>query len=311
MRIELNDEAARLRRKAKSKIKQGRKSKEKASKKKQAMEEEATTVELLGEMVALVTSWATERSFQLVADGAYATLAGSAPENVSFVGRIRKDAAIYALPVSKKTTGRGRPPKKGKRLPAPEPMARRAKKKQWKRETFMLYGETVERLLYSFKALWYHVCPDQLVRIVCVRDEKGKQTDEFFFTTDLSLSPVEIVQLYGSRWSIEITFREAKQHLGLETPQARLQKAVERQSPFCLLTFSLIALWYLIHGHKHPASKHQNDPWYPHKEGVSFATMLSTLRVASWQDRIFDNSTFHPQQRKIVKLFLRAFSRPA
>jgi hypothetical protein len=81
---------------------------------------------LASRMLAEVLGWWPARRFNLVADGAYATAAllADLDERVTFVGRMRGDAAVYdpRLP----PTRRGKPglkAKKGPRLPKPREAA--------------------------------------------------------------------------------------------------------------------------------------------------------------------------------------------
>lgn len=48
-----------------------------------------------------------------------------------------------------------------------------------------------------------------------IGDKKSKIID--FFTTDPSMAPREVIEMYGGRWNIETTFQELRAHLGLET----------------------------------------------------------------------------------------------
>jgi hypothetical protein len=267
-----------------------------------------TTVELLAEMAALVASWAPERRFRLVGDGAYASLAADLPSNMTLISRLRKDAALYAPPPIRRRKKPGRPRRKGKRLPTP---AQRAKSSRlsWKKTPLVLYGVRVVRLLHSYQAYWYEVCPDAPIQIVIVRDPDGKHDDEFFFSTDLTLSSKAIVEGYGHRWSQEVTHREAKQQMGIDDPQARLQPAVERQAPFCLLILSLVKLWYLTAGHRSDELLTWRDAWYRHKEGVSFTDMLAALRFGSWRLWFSRGSGLAPQHSKILRPLLRALAR--
>lgn len=68
---------------------------------------------------------------------------------------------------------------------------------------------------------------------------------------------------YAWRWSIEVTFAEARQHLGAGQPRNRVQLAVERTTPFALYCYTIVVLWYTLHGH-HPADaadRRQAAPW--------------------------------------------------
>jgi len=267
-----------------------------------------TTVELLAEMAAWVASWASERCFRLVGDGAYACLAARLPEKMTLISRLRKDAALYGPPPARRRKKPGRPRRKGPRLPTP---AQRAKSSRltWQKTEVLLYGECVERLLHSYEAYWYDVCSEAPIQIVIVRDPDGKHDDEFFFSTDRALSPKAVVEGYGHRWSQEVVHREAKQQMGIDDPQARRQPAVERQAPFCLLILSMVKLWYLTVGHRSDDLLAWRDAWYLHKEGVSFTDMLAALRFGSWRLWFSRRSGLAPQHSKILKPLLRALAR--
>src|SRR5690242_9420527 len=80
------------------------------------------------ELLAEVLAWFPGRRFNLVGDGAYASsvLLADLDEQVTFVGRMRADAAVYdpRLPPAKKGRG-GRTARKGPRLPSPKQAAAR------------------------------------------------------------------------------------------------------------------------------------------------------------------------------------------
>ena len=268
------------------------KAKGKGSKKKK------TSVTIMEEMIRTVAAWLPEARFRFCGDGAYACLAGRLPKNVETVSRIRRDAALYALPPKRRKKGPGRPAKKGRRLPTPTQMASQAATR-WKRVQIDLYGQVVERQIYACKALWYEVCSDRPVRIVLVRDPQGKSDDAFFFTTDLDMTPEEIVYCYTGRWAIEVVFRETKQYLGMDQPQARKKKAVERITPFCLWLNSVIKLWFVQESRQGRPTLPQTDPWYPHKDTISFQDMLGAIRLCFWRNCIFAGSTSRDEQRKI------------
>src|SRR6516164_7062659 len=89
--------------------------------------------DLAREMLAVVLEWFGHRRFTLVADGAYAAkgLLGDLDGRVTFVGRLRGDAAVYdpRVPAAKKGQ-RGPKAKKGRRLPAPVQAAAKADRKR-------------------------------------------------------------------------------------------------------------------------------------------------------------------------------------
>lgn len=281
----------------------------KAPKKARKAAREPTTVDLLAEMVRKVADWLPDRCFVLVADGAYACLAGRLPSNVVLISRMRKDAALFG-PRPPRTGKAGRPRNKGRRLPTPARVAAR-RRTRWTRARLVLYGEEVDRLVHCFDALWYEVSPDRPVRVVCVRDPSGKGEDTFLFTTDLAMTPEEIITGYTARWSIEVTFRESKQSMGVDGPQARREEAVRRQAPFGFFMLSLVKLWYLTRGHRLTREHGKVEPWYAHKQGASYADMLAVLRRASWNAAIPRKSGLERRHAEILGALIASASRAA
>ena len=70
-----------------------------------------------------------------------ATIMKGLPEGVHLTGRVRKDSSLYGLPEEQKPGTRGRPRKKGRRLPTPQEMFEDAQT-PWKRIEVRTYGKT-------------------------------------------------------------------------------------------------------------------------------------------------------------------------
>jgi hypothetical protein len=81
------------------------------------------------------------------------------------------------------------------------------------------YGGQTRKLEYvSSTAVWYHNgMPPAAIRWVLVRDPSGQRDAQAFLGTDIDLEPTAILQRFVSRWRIETTFQEAREHLGVET----------------------------------------------------------------------------------------------
>ena len=263
----------------------------------------------LGEaMLRELAGWLPSRTFALACDGAYASLAGRALPRTHVTSRIRKDAALYEMPPPRRKGQRGRPRKKGTRLPSPEQMARQSRT-GWVRAAVDERGKVVERLLLSRPVLWYTVCPDRPILLVIVRDPTGKQHDDFFFTTDLEASAPAVVEHYAGRWSIEDTFRSVKQSLGGEDPQTWKGTGPERAAALSLWLYSAVWFWYITtHGTKitWPAL-----PWYATKRTPSFADALAALRRALWSRRIFSTCARNPLPRKMASVLLEVLAHAA
>ncbi|WP_043756907.1 hypothetical protein, partial [Imhoffiella purpurea] len=48
------------------------------------------------------------------------------------------------------------------------------------------------------------------IRWVLVADPEGKLPTQAFFSTDLTMTPARIVELFVWRWSLEVTFEETR-----------------------------------------------------------------------------------------------------
>jgi len=267
----------------------------------------ATLLDLGEEMVREVASWFPDRSFRLCADGFYASLAGRDLPRTVVQSRMRRDAALYEAPPKHKKCRRGRPRKKGPRLPKPEKLAQR--RKGWSRVTVEVRGKQKQRLVWVRDVLWYEVCPDRLVRLVISRDPEGKEPDDFLFTTDLQASAAEVVCSYAGRWSIEDTFKNTKQSLGGEDPQSWKGAGPERTAAFPFWLYSAIWYWYM---HTQGTRRTWTIlPWYPQKSTPSFADALACLRRALWHRRIFPKSEESSLDRKMSEALIEVLATAA
>ncbi|MCA1700372.1 MAG: transposase, partial [Actinobacteria bacterium] len=118
--------------------------------------DDTTTIEHAAAMMREIAAWLPERVFHLCADGAYATLAGAGLPRCQITSRMRRDAAIYE-PAPPKTGRRGRPRTKGDRLPTPQVLAAKARKRDWLRVDIEVRAQSIERLVCVQDVLWYKI----------------------------------------------------------------------------------------------------------------------------------------------------------
>lgn len=265
-------------------------------------------LDLAKAMIEEVSTWFPDHRFELACDGAYATLAGRRLPRMHVTSRMRRDAALYELPPSRKKGRRGRPRKKGRRLPTPEQIAHNTKK-GWVRSVVDERGKAVERLLLCRSVLWYQVCPDCPVLLVIVRDPAGIQHDDFFFTTDLTSTGAKVAGHYAGRWSIEDTYRNVKQFLGGEHPQTWRAQGPERAAALSFWIYAAIWTWYITTQGTKPSWI--IFPWYTAKHTPSFADALASLRCTLWRQRIFHGSDPGPLSRKIAATLIDILARAA
>ncbi len=265
-------------------------------------------LDLAEAMIREVAEWFPGRRFRFCADGAYASLAGRSLPRTHVTSRMRRDAALYAAPSPRKKGQRGRPAKKGRRLPSPEKLARQTRK-GWTLTQVNERGRNVKRLLLARPVLWYQVCPDRLVLLVIVRDPSGRQPDDFFFTTDLEASPDAVASQYAGRWSIEDTFRNVKQFLGGEDPQTWKGHGPERAASLAMWLYAVV--WHCYIATKGSRASWPSLPWYTRKSTASFADALAALRRALWRKHIFAKSASGPLTPKIVETLIEVLARAA
>ncbi|MGH4009496.1 MAG: hypothetical protein ACRDTH_15330 [Pseudonocardiaceae bacterium] len=192
-----------------------------------------------------------------------------------------RSTAVFADLAPPRTGKRGRPRLKGNRIGTPGDIARCA---SWKTVTVARYGTTATVQVTERVCLWYGTWRTDPVRVILVRDSARKTPtngyDIALVTTDLTATPEEIIARYAARWSIEVTFFDVKNILGVGQARNRVRKAVERTVPFGLFCHSLLIIWYSLHGHPATDTAHRraSAPWYTSKTEPSTLDMLTKLR---------------------------------
>ena len=254
-----------------------------AARRAHAQHHHTTKLELLRAMVMLVARWAGPRTVYLVVDSAYAgrTILEDRPPNVQVISRLRWDAALYASPAPRQPGQKGRPRRRGDRLPTLQ--QRTARRRRWTALPLVLYGRAVTPRMFTFTAVWYGALRSQPVQIVVVRDPSRRRRDEAFFCTELDCEAACILTTYSRRWTLEVTFRDAKQHLGFGHAQNQAPRAVARTAPFAGLVYSLVLLWAAAHLQQGGTLGWIVRPWYPSKVAVAFPDLLTALRQELWR----------------------------
>ena len=243
----------------------------------------ATLVEIAAAMIGEVAALLPGRPIDVMADGAYASLARRLPTGATLTSRRRKSAAIYE-PAPSPTGRRDRRRKHGACLPTPEALARALPAQSCKVVHLMFRTRPARRMPSCRPVLWYAALKEQLVLLVIVRDPDGQQPDDFFFTTDFSLGAQAVAERFANRSPIEETFRESKQVLGLEDPQSWTHAAPERALALGFGLYSLVFTWFLTTSGTQIQAP--DRPWYPNRSSISFLDALAALRRALWPGRI-------------------------
>jgi hypothetical protein len=255
-----------------------------------------TRPELAVEMLRLLCQTRNSRRFHLVADSAYGgqSVLAHLPENCELTSRLLLGARLHALPPPRRPGQNGRPRKRGLRLATPEQML----SARCRQVRLAIYGRKDRIRLTEALACVYAV-PDRLLRVVAVEPLSGGRTKQAFYSTSTHVTAEAILEWYAARWSLEVTFHEAKQHLGFEQPQNWSRLAVERTAPIAMLLYSLVVLWFVRGGHRRYHPPHR--PWYTTRRHASFADMLATLKTQSVQQQVLSVPLTEWGRRKLIK----------
>jgi hypothetical protein len=241
-----------------------------------------TQVALAAELTGLLAARWPERALIVLADGAYAAKALSPadlPANVTVIARARRDIRLHAPPPPRRRGQKGRPRLKGE--PLPSLRERAAEGARWRRAEIDAYGQRQEVEVIEQRGIWHRVWGATPVKAVALRDSRADdQIDMVVICSDPELGSTRIFELYALRWSIEVAFRDAKQHLGVGEAQSRTRLAVERTAPFAFLCLTLTVLWYVFAGEAEEDVAHhrRRAPWYRAKRCPSVQDMLVKLR---------------------------------
>ena len=256
------------------------------------------------QLLLQVRRWYPEREIVAVADSTYASLkllfrCRSLSRPVTFITRLRLDAALYKPAPARHPGQRGRPRLKGERLPNLSVVAE-APKTVWKLTKIANWygsgGRMVE--IASQTAVWYSTGLFAVpVRWVLIRDPRGAFKTQALLCTDLEADPEKIVSWFVMRWQLEVTFQEVRRHLGFETQRQWSDLAIRRTTPALLGLFSVITLF----AHRQMTQAvgvFRQVAWY-HKRHPTFADALALMRKELWVSATFCGS---PAQSETVKV---------
>ena len=99
--------------------------------------------------------------------------------------------------------------------------------------------------------------------------------------TDPTRSPLHIVTWFVQRWRLEVTFEEARRHLGVETQRQWSDKAIARTTPLLFGLFSWVTLVAHALYLSHPLAAPRQAAWY-HKPLPTFSDALALVRYHLW-----------------------------
>jgi hypothetical protein len=195
---------------------------------------------------------------------------------------------------------KGRPRTKGERLPSLKEL-RSDGGLNWTEVVVESYGSAREtRLVATIDCLWDSAEGGRAeVRLVFVKTlGDGIDAPVFCLITAAPLLLAEqIVGTYAMRWSQEVTHREAREYLGVETQRQWSDLAIERSTP---LLFGIYSLIFLL-GHQlygQGSVSLSQTAWYKKNE-PAFSDLLNAVRALIREHQLFQVWARHPILRNI------------
>jgi len=240
-------------------------------------------------MICQVRRWVGKtKQLILVGDGGFA--AGQLALDciclgVTLISRLKINARLFDFPPERIPGKKGRVPLKGTRLVNFKQMLS-LEKLPWKEGEVIGYSGVKKNLRFaSSTCMWGAdgVMPIP-IRWVLVVDPTGKMDPLSLMSTDPLMTPQQIIELYVDRWSLEVTFEETREHLGVETQRQWSDKAIVRSTPVLMGLYSLVCLmanrlW------KEKLLKVEKTAWHQ-KKHATFSDMLRVVRMVVWRENL-------------------------
>ncbi len=276
----------------------------------------------LGRDPKKLTDWARQIIFQLrrwlpnltlviVADGSYAVLellhaCQTLSNPVTFITRLRLDAALYEPAEPRTPQTMGRPRIKGKRLPTLQQLLEDPKT-IWSKVTLNWYDGTRRTLeTTSDSAVWYHSGkPPVPIRWVLIRDPLDEFAPQTLLCTDVNVDAIQIIEWFVLRWQIEVTFQEVRAHLGVETQRQWSDLAIARTTPVLFGLFSWVTLAAHIQ-QLHHTKPVRSAAWYE-KTLPTFSDAIASVRRTLWPTSV--TSCTSPAEPDVQKVPSSIFDR--
>lgn len=251
------------------------------------------------QVVMQIRRWFPKRRILLTADNEFATADIAlccAHQGVAFISRLKLNARLFNFPVRQRM---GRPPNKGKRLPKVETIINDVNT-NWTTREVLWYGGVLKNIQYLTGTCLWHVMTRSdspiTIRYVLVKAPGEDFHPVLLMSTDPEIEASQIIETYVERWNVEVTFHEAREHLGIETQRQWSDMAITRTTPILFGLYSLAILMgnSLI---KAGLVKVEQTAWYI-KDGIKFSDILRTIRRQILEGMYFCNGELSQQTIK-------------
>ncbi|PIE53413.1 hypothetical protein CSA37_01790 [Candidatus Fermentibacteria bacterium] len=192
-----------------------------------------------------------DRELVVSVDGGYTnkTVIRSLPEKTTLIGRARRDAKLYDIPVEKEGR-RGRRSYYGEQLPTPEAI-RKDDEIPWETVKAFASDRVHEFQVKYIKPVRSRVGGERNLSLLVIRPlryrlKKGSpliyRKPTYLICTDSNLPPEKILQWYLWRWQIEVNFRDEKCLLGIDEPSVRKEESLQFLPALMTVSYAFMQL---------------------------------------------------------------------
>lgn len=245
------------------------------------------------QMICLISRWLPGRKIIVVADSSYSALEllSVTKDKATIITRLRLDAALYKQAPNTRPGQVGRRRLKGDRLSTLKEQLSSSRRLSWQQLVIpQWYGQRDKKMeISSGTALWYHSgMKPVFIRWVLLKDPQGNGKPVALLSTDVCLNEQAVVNYFIRRWTVEVTFKEVRTHLGVETQRQWSDKAIARTTPLLMGLFSITTLWADALN-KQGKLLVQKMAWYQ-KQQPTFSDALAAVRKQLWVHHPFYTS---------------------
>lgn len=258
-----------------------------------------TKLEMAAAQLRWLLPWVNSHFEELwvVVDGGYAKkpfLGPAQQAGYTVVGRLRKDAALWSLPLPKPQGRRGPQATYGKERLS---LAKRAgQNRGWQQVQCVQYGERVTKTIKTFLATWRPA--GGVIRVVLVQEE-----DDWlpFFCVNPEVTTVEILEAMADRNAEEQTFKDVKEVWGAGQQQVRNLHSNEGCFNLNLWMYSLVEAW-AWNKEQEGLVNRESSPWDQEPRRPSHQDKRKAVQREALQAEIEEALSGRPTKQRIRQL---------
>jgi hypothetical protein len=217
------------------------------------------------------------KPIEVIVDGGYAKDTVLLPlgklDNVTTITRLRRDAAVFDMPVVPAKKGRGRPKTYGERI-AMKAMVE--DEEGWQYVKCRQYGQVVTKKVKCFVAT-SKLTKGKPIKVVLIKEDE--KTWVPLMSTNAGQSAAEVLESYGVRFGIEEVFKDLKEVWGWGKQEVRLLESNEAATAMNMVLYGMVELATWNRTHKELVDR-SLSPWDDQNRRPSHAERRNFLRRA-------------------------------